>query len=229
MTSAAAIVVPAATRHTSTFIFLHGLGDTGAGWSSVSENFRLRRKFDECSFIFPHAPVIPITLNMGMRMPGWFDLNSLSEIQTGEDEAGILQSVRKVHGIIKEQMDKGIASDRIVLGGFSQGGSVALIAGLTCEHKLGGIVAFSTWLPLHKKLGTLIKDANKQTEIFQAHGEQDFVVRYSWGQMSVEYLKKLDIKVEWHSYPNLDHSADPQEIADMEKWLERKLPSQGST
>lgn len=74
----------------------------------------------------------------------------------------------------------------------------------------------------------MINVANKQTEVFQAHGEQDFVVRYSWGRMSMEYLKKLDIKVEWRNYPNLDHSADPQEIADMEGWLERKLPSQGS-
>ncbi|PWW78473.1 Phospholipase/carboxylesterase [Tuber magnatum] len=231
MTSAAAIVVPAATRHTATFIFLHGLGDTGAGWyvSSVSENFRLRRKFDECSFIFPHAPMIPVTLNMGMRMPSWFNIVSTSHIQAAEDEAGMLGSARNIHAIIQEQIDKGISSERIILGGFSQGGAVALLAGLTFKHKLGGIVGLSTWLPLHQKFESLVSEENKETDIFQAHGELDRVVRYSWGKRTKEFLRdKLGHNVKWHSYPRLDHSADPQEISDMETWLHTKLPPTSS-
>ncbi|CUS09365.1 unnamed protein product [Tuber aestivum] len=229
MTSAAAIVVPAATRHTATFIFLHGLGDSGAGWSSVSENFRLRRKFDECCFIFPHAPMIPVTLNMGMRMPGWFNIVSLTDIQAAEDEAGILGSSGKIQAIIQEQIDKGISSERIILGGFSQGGALALVAGLTSKHKLGGIVGLSTWLPLNQKIESLASEENKETDIFQAHGEIDRVVQYRWGERTREILRdRLGHNVEWHSYPRLDHSADPQEIADMEMWLHTKLPPTSS-
>ncbi|KAI5851330.1 Phospholipase/carboxylesterase/thioesterase [Morchella snyderi] len=226
MTTAAAIVVPAATKHTATFIFLHGLGDTGAGWSSVSENFRLRRKFDECTFIFPHAPRIPVDLNMGMRMPSWFNLYSLSDTEAREDESGMLSSAEKVHGIIQEQIDKGIASERIILGGFSQGGAVALLSGLTCKHKLGGIVALSTWLPLSKKIKSMTQDANKETPILQAHGEQDTVVRFEWGQATKKTLEELHQPVEWHSYPDLDHSADPQEIMDMERWMLKIIADQ---
>ncbi|RPB01759.1 hypothetical protein L873DRAFT_1763484 [Choiromyces venosus 120613-1] len=229
MTSAAAIVVPAATKHTATFIFLHGLGDSGAGWSSVSENFRLRRKFDECSFIFPHAPMIPISLNMGMRMPGWFDIVSLTDILASEDETGILGSARNIHAIIQEQINKGIASERIILGGFSQGGALALLAGLTSEHKLGGIVGLSTWLPLHRNIESLVSEANKKTDIFLAHGELDGVVRYRWGKLTEALLRdKLGHNVEWHSFPLLEHSADPQEISDMEKWLHARLPPTSS-
>jgi len=229
MTSAAAIVVPAATRHTATFIFLHGLGDTGAGWSSVSENFRLRRKFDECSFIFPHSPIIPITLNRGMEMPGWFDIVSLADIQSAEDEAGILASSQSIHAIIEEQINKGISSERIILGGFSQGGALALLSGLTSKNKLGGIVGLSTWLPLHQKIKSLVSEENKNTDIFQAHGGSDRVVQYRWGERTKGILQEeLGHNVEWHSYPQLEHSADPQEIADMEKWLHTKLPPTSS-
>ncbi|CAZ86658.1 unnamed protein product [Tuber melanosporum] len=229
MTSAAAIVVPAATRHTATFIFLHGLGDTGAGWSFVSENFRLRRKFDECSFIFPHAPMIPVTLNMGMRMPSWFNIASLTNIQAAEDEAGILGSARNIHAIIEEQIDKGISSERIILGGFSQGGALALLAGLTSKHKLGGIIGLSAWLPLHQKIESLVSEENKNTDIFQAHGESDRTVQFNWGKLTKEILQdKLGHNVEWHSYPLLEHSADAQEIADMEEWLHTRLPPTSS-
>ncbi|RPB14781.1 Phospholipase/carboxylesterase [Morchella conica CCBAS932] len=227
MTTAAAIVVPAATKHTATFIFLHGLGDTGAGWSSISENFRLRRKFDECTFIFPHAPRMPVDLNMGMRMPSWFNLYTLSEMDTREDESGMLSSVEKVHGIIQEQIEKGINSERIILGGFSQGGAVALLSGLTCKHKLGGIAALSTWLPLSKKIASMTQDANKETCIFQAHGEMDGVVKFKWGEDTKAILQeKLHQPVEWHSYPDLDHSADPQEIMDMERWMQKIIADQ---
>ncbi|KAL0636082.1 hypothetical protein Q9L58_004988 [Maublancomyces gigas] len=227
MTTAAAVVVLPAIRQTATFIFLHGLGDNGTGWSSVAENFRLRRKFDDCTFIFPHAPRIPITINMGTTAPGWFDITSISGIYTEEDEPGMLVSVRKIHGIINEQIDKGISSERIILGGFSQGGAIALLAGLTCEHKLGGIVGLSTWLPLRPRVARTRTEINKATPIFLAHGENDPTVKYAWGEASKQVLSgELGYEVEWRTYPNLGHSADPQEIADMEKWLHKILPVQ---
>ncbi|KAA8904954.1 acyl-protein thioesterase 1 [Sphaerosporella brunnea] len=225
MTSVSAFVVPAAKRHTSTLIFLHGLGDTGNGWSSISENFRLRRKFDECAFIFPHAPSIPITVNMGMRMPGWFDITSFGDISLKEDEAGIMKSVQHLHKIIEEQINKGVPSERIIVGGFSQGGVISLLGGMFCPHKLGGIVAMSTWLALVDKVPSLLHDANKNTPIFQAHGEIDNIVRHSWAVKSRDLLRNAHGReIEWHSYPNLEHSADPQEIDALQKWMEQIIP-----
>lgn len=220
-----ALVVPAKTRRTSALIFLHGLGDTGHGWSAISENFRLRRKFDECTFIFPHAPTIPITLNFGMLMPGWFDTTDISNIPNAEDEAGILRSVEAAHNFIEHEIEQGVPSERIVLGGFSQGGAIALLAGLTCKHKLGGIVALSTWMPLHRQCASMCTDANKNTPVFQAHGELDKVVKYEWGVETTRQIKDvLGHPIEWHSYPHLEHSADSQELGHLEKWMEERIP-----
>jgi predicted esterase len=166
--------------------------------------------------------------NGGLVMPGWFDIISLSDASEKEDEKGILAAVQKVHGIIDEQIDKGVSSERIVLGGFSQGGAVALLGGLTCKHKLGGIVGLSTWLPLHQKFAEMEINSNRETPVFLVHGELDIVVKYAWGKSTRQALEeKLGYNVEWHSYPNLDHSANLQEVVDMEKWLQTRLPTEG--
>ncbi|KAF8244543.1 Phospholipase/carboxylesterase [Wilcoxina mikolae CBS 423.85] len=226
MTSVAAVVVPAAKRHTSTLIFLHGLGDTGNGWASISENFRLRQKFDECAFIFPHAPSIPITVNMGMKMPGWFDITQfgLDNWNCEDDFEGIMISVQLLHSIIEEQIGKGVPNDRIIVGGFSQGGAVALLGGMSCPHKLGGIIALSTWLPCPDKVPSILSDVNNETPIFQAHGEVDPVIGYEWAMKSRDILRdKYGRNIEWHSYPNLEHSADPQEINALQMWMEQRI------
>jgi len=221
-----AVVVPAVKKQTAAFIFCHGLGDQGASWAIISENFRLRRKFEDCTFIFPNAPSIPMTINMGMKMPGWFDISTLSDESAPEDEAGMLSSKDTIHGIIKEQMDKGIPSERIVVGGFSQGGVISILAALTAEHKLGGLVCLSTWLGMRNKLESLKHAENAKLPVFQGHGALDYVVRYAWGEGTRDALQTMGHPVEWHSYPHLDHSADPQELLDLEKWLEKRIPTQ---
>ncbi|KAH0019166.1 hypothetical protein KCU80_g17311, partial [Aureobasidium melanogenum] len=169
----AAIVLPAARRHTSTVIVMHGLGDSGHGWSFLADMWK--GKFEETSFIFPHAPEIPISVNMGMRMPGWYDIvrprnsanvctlspqssntlktyrpckrditdfapqMSFDDIQQHEDEAGITRSQAYIHSLIAKEIEKGIPSERIVLGGFSQGGAMSLMSGVTAPTRLGGI------------------------------------------------------------------------------------------
>ncbi|KAF8449947.1 Phospholipase/carboxylesterase/thioesterase [Terfezia claveryi] len=222
MTSAAAIVVPAATKHTATLIFLHGLGDTGYGWSSISENFRLRRKFNEVAFIFPHAPTIPVTCNMGMRMPGWYDID-FGRLNAVDDEAGMMKSVSTINKIIGEQIDKGIAPERIIVGGFSQGSVIAFLTGLTSERQLGGIIALSSYLPLRDKIANMITNAGKKTPVFMAHGKRDGVVRYDWGEKSKDALVGMGLDVTWKAYDDLDHSATPAEINDMEQWMDQRL------
>jgi len=224
MTSVPAIVVPAATRHTATLIFLHGLGDTGYGWSSIAENFRLRRKFDEAAMIFPHARPMPITCNMGMVMPGWYDIKDFGNLPNAEeDQAGMLQSVSTINKIIGEQVDKGISPERIIVGGFSQGGVIALMTGLCSERRLGGIIALSSYLPLCDRIATMLTEKGKKVPIFMGHGKRDQVVRYEWGMESKELLDQMGLEVTWRAYDDLQHSATPAEISDVEQWMEQRL------
>lgn len=130
MSSAAAIVVPALKRHTSTLIVAHGLGDSGAGWAFLAEEYQSR--FKETKMIFPNAPNIPITINGGMSMPGWYDISSFGDLANrSEDEAGVIRSQNVFHKLIADEISAGIPSERIVLGGFSQGGAMSLLAGVT--------------------------------------------------------------------------------------------------
>ncbi|KAF2135769.1 uncharacterized protein K452DRAFT_238740 [Aplosporella prunicola CBS 121167] len=229
MAGTGALVVPALKRHTATVIVAHGLGDSGAGWMFLAENWRRRNKFDEVSFIFPSAPEIPITINMGMRMPGWYDLHSLSDINRSEDEVGIKRSMDYFHSLIKDEMDKGIKSERIVIGGFSQGGAMSLLSGVTCPQKLGGIFGLSSYLLLRDKFRDMVpaENPNKDTPIFMGHGDADPVVQYVWGQGTASMLKEWGWTVDFRTYPGLPHSADPEEIDDLERYLKKQLPPLG--
>ncbi|KAK7536345.1 Phospholipase/carboxylesterase/thioesterase [Phyllosticta citribraziliensis] len=225
--SAPALVVPALKRHTATVIVAHGLGDSGAGWMFLAENWRRRGKFEEVSFVFPNAPSIPITINMGMRMPGWYDLASLSDInQRSEDETGIKRSQEYFHNLILEEINKGIPSNRIVIGGFSQGGAIGLLSGLTFPQKLGGIFGLSSYLLLRNKIRDMVPadNPNKETPIFMGHGDIDPVVRHEWGQRTADTLKEWGWNVDFRTYEGLPHSADPEEIDDLENYLNQRLP-----
>lgn len=214
---APSLLFPATSRHTATVIFVHGLGDTGHGWAGAVENWRRRQRLDEVKFILPHAPSIPITCNMGMRMPGWYDIVSPSlcfvllkmskdclhhqhtidgnveSIRRNEDEAGILLSQAYFHDLIQKEIDAGIPADRIVVGGFSQGGAMSLFSGLTSKVKLAGIVALSSYLLLSLKFAELVPkpESNKDTPIFMGHGDSDQVVNTALGKKSYDLLKDL--------------------------------------
>lgn len=205
--SIAPLVFPAASRHTATVIFVHGLGDTGHGWASAVENWRRRQRLDEVKFILPHAPQIPISVNMGMRMPGWFDVKQLGgDVNTlvrSEDTEGIKRSQQYFHNLIQEEIDAGIPSERIVLGGFSQGGAMSILSGLTCKSKLGGIIGMSSWLLLSQSFAGMVSptDANRQTPIKMFHGDADPIVNIQRAKLSVDLLKELGYDVTWKVYP----------------------------
>ncbi|KAK6351666.1 hypothetical protein TWF718_004820 [Orbilia javanica] len=225
VSTARAIVVPAMESKLwdSTIIFSHGLGDTGAGWSFLAETWQGRKLFPRTAFIFPNAPVIPITCNNGMRMPGWYDIVDFGNLTAKEDENGLRSSVRILQGIITEQVERGIPSKRIILGGFSQGGVMSLLTGLTSEMSLGGIVALSSYLPMRDQVPSMITDANRKTPIFMGHGKDDPVVKHAWGTMSRDLLLKQKCDVAWHEYDRLAHSVDPEEINALEKWIASRL------
>ncbi|RMZ92612.1 hypothetical protein DV736_g153, partial [Chaetothyriales sp. CBS 134916] len=227
MSAKNALVVAAAKNHSATVIMAHGLGDSGAGWVSLAENWRRRGKFDEVKFIFPNAPVIPITINGGFPMPGWYDITSLSDLDAPQDEAGILRSRDVITKLIDDEVAAGIPSHRIVLGGFSQGGAISLFTGITTTHKLAAVFGLSSYLLLGhkvKELAAEAKEANKDTPFFIAHGDVDDVVRYQWGQQTAEFLRKeLGHKVDFKTYHGLPHAADPQEINDLEHFIRTAL------
>lgn len=160
-----ALIIPAVKRHTATVIMAHGLGDSGGGWVGLAENWRRRQKFEEVKFIFPNAPTIPITVNGGMRMPGWYDITNFSDLQAQSDEAGITRSQSYFHSLISSEIQSGIHSSRIILGGFSQGGAMAIFSGITSKEKLGGIFGMSCYLLMHNKVESLLptEGGNKET------------------------------------------------------------------
>lgn len=163
--------------------------------------------------ICPTAPTISVTLNAGFRMPSWFDLKTL-DMYGPEDEAGIKLATVNIHSLIQSEISSGIPAERIIVGGFSQGGALALHSGLTFSNPIGGIVALSCWLPLHKSF----PDAKKTSDtvpIFQCHGEIDPVVPYKFGQLSHYSLKSFMKNAQFSSYPGLSHSSSEQEMDDV--------------
>ncbi|CAK7229514.1 hypothetical protein SCUCBS95973_007248 [Sporothrix curviconia] len=228
MSRLAPLVFPAAgPRHTATVIFAHGLGDSGHGWASAVENWRRRQRLDEVKFVLPHAPVIPITVNMA-SLGG-----SAESLRGNEDEAGLVESRDYFQKLVQQEVDNGIPADRIVLGGFSQGGAVALFSGLTSLVKLAGIVGMSTYLPLSLKLeSTYIPkpasaNVNAQTPIIMCHGTVDPVLPFQLGLLSKDHLVKLGYPVEWKEYAGMPHSAVPEELDDIEEFLHKVLPPSG--
>lgn len=224
-----ALIIPAVKRHTATVIMAHGLGDSGVGWVGLAENWRRRQKFEEVKFIFPNAPTIPITVNGGMRMPGWYDITNFSDLQAQSDEAGITRSQSYFHSLISSEIQSGIHSSRIILGGFSQGGAMAIFSGITSKEKLGGIFGMSCYLLMYNKVESLLptEGGNKETRIWMGHGDSDPLVRPEWGQATARKLKDMGFGVELKMYRGLEHSADPEEIDDVEKFLNESIPPLG--
>lgn len=162
-----------------------------------------------------------------MSMPGWYDITDFSDLANrSEDEPGIVRSQQVFHKLIADEIAAGIPSERIVLGGFSQGGAMALMAGITAPTKLGGIFGLSSYLLLQGKLREMVpkENPNKETKIFMGHGDADPIVRYEWGQKTSQVLGEWGWQVDFKTYAGLPHSAAPEEIDDLEKYLMQQLP-----
>jgi len=190
-------------------IWMHGLGDTGHGWSEVVPALRLPRGL-AVRFLFPHAPKIPVTLNNGFVMPAWYDFHE-GDLDSRADLPGVQRSQAQVEALIARERSRGLSSNRIVLAGFSQGGAIALYAGLRHAERLAAIVALSTYLIAPASVATDASAANRDVPIFMAHGTQDPVVQFRWAEASRNALAAAGFRVEWHTYP-MPHSAVPEEI-----------------
>ncbi|XP_012644731.1 acyl-protein thioesterase 1 isoform X1 [Microcebus murinus] len=214
-------VVPAARKATAAVIFLHGLGDTGHGWAEAFAGIRS----SHIKYICPHAPVRPVTLNMNMAMPTWFDIIGLSP-DSQEDEPGIKHAAESIKALIDQEVKNGIPSNRIILGGFSQGGALSLYTALTTQQKLAGVTALSCWLPLRASFQGPISGPNRDISILQCHGDSDPLVPMTFGSLTAEKLKTLvnPANVTFKTYEGMMHSSSQQEMMDVKQFIEKLLP-----
>ena len=200
-------------------IWLHGLGADGRDFEPIVPELRLPAS-KPVRFIFPNAPQRPVTINMGMRMPAWYDI-----LQLGggvEDEAGIRESQAAIEKLISIQKQQGIPARKIVLAGFSQGGAIALQTSLRQPERLAGVMALSTYLPLGAKLAAERQAINNDLPVFMAHGTFDPMIPMIRAMQSRDAMVGLGYPVEWREYP-MPHSVCPEEIADIAAFLLRIL------
>ena len=204
----------------ATVIWLHGLGDSGNGFAPIVPELRLPDELG-IRFVFPHAPMRPITINNGMTMRAWYDITSLDFNQRA-DSQGVNESSIFVKALIEQEMAKGVPANKIVLAGFSQGGVIALNLGTRLEHSLAGIMSMSSYMSEPEKLSSEAHDANKQTPIFVAHGTHDDVVPVFMGNAAFKVLESNGYQATWHEYA-MQHNVCNQQLNDISIWLQEKL------
>ena len=199
-------------------IWLHGLGADGHDFEPIVPELRLPAELP-LRFVFPHAPVRPVTINGGAAMRAWYDILSLDAAGRA-DAAGVRESTVLLDALIEREQQRGIAADRIVVAGFSQGGAIAINAILHAQQKLAGLMALSTYIPLPGEMAA--SGGNRDLPVFMAHGSFDPMLPMQWGKASAEQLVALGLKVEWHDYP-MAHAVCAEEINDIRDWLLKVL------
>ena len=197
-------------------IWLHGLGANGHDFVPIVEQLDLPKTL-HARFIFPHAPIQTVSLNNGIQMPAWFDVYGLDR-NSKEDAGGIDKISNEIDELINQQIAYGMSANRIVLAGFSQGGALALYAGLRFPERLAGLLGISCYLPLRHGLNDYAASADRSLPIFLAHGLYDEVVSIEFAQLARELLEQQKFHIHWLEYP-CSHTVCPQEIADIRTWL----------
>ncbi|HEV2621489.1 MAG TPA: alpha/beta hydrolase [Frateuria sp.] len=217
--------LPAIERETGpapgySILWLHGLGADGNDFAPIVPEL-VDRSWPALRFVFPHAPVQPVSINGGVPMRAWYDIVGF-DARAPQDEAGIRRTIAAVAALIAREHERGVPSERIVLAGFSQGGAIALAAGLRHAQPLAGIVALSTYLPIAATLAPERSAANARVPIFWGHGTADPVVALQRGLDSRRLLEEMGYTIDWHTYP-MPHSVCAEEIADLRRWLGDRL------
>jgi phospholipase/carboxylesterase len=214
------VEVAATEKPDGSVIWLHGLGADGHDFEAIVPEMNLPADLD-LRFVFPHAPVRPVTLNGGMAMRAWYDIVSLDR-DGPVDEEGIRQSAAILGSLVEQEHDRGVPYANIVVAGFSQGGAIASHFALRFSQRLAGLMALSTYLPLQGTLQAEVSDSDKaqpaDLRIFMAHGTFDPVLPMQLGSASRDAAIALGYSVEWSEYP-MAHAVCPQEIADISRWL----------
>ena len=217
------IEIETAKNPAAAVIWMHGLGADGNDFVPIVNELDLS-SVPATRFVFPHAPMRPVTINSGQVMRAWYDVSfgDLEGKSRRADAVGVHESQAQINALVEREVKRGIAAENVVLAGFSQGGAVALQTGLRYPAKLAGIMALSTYLPLADSLPQEAAAANKPTPVFMAHGIYDPVVPLMMGAGSMTFLAGLGYLIEWKQYP-MQHSVCAEEIQDIGAWLRRVL------
>lgn len=208
-------IIEPLSEHRASVIWLHGLGADGYDFASVAEQLDVAETFG-LKFIFPHAPMRPITINGGYPMRGWYDIVSLGRDNFVHDLPGIEASCAFVQNLVEQEHAKGIAYHRILLAGFSQGGAIALFAGLSMSHPLAGILALSTYVPAPETL--MARCDMKARNILMMHGTSDELIPLETAEASVEWLRKMHQEPVFRKY-SMGHGLCQDEILDIGAWV----------
>jgi phospholipase/carboxylesterase len=222
MTGLETLELETGPRPTAAVIWLHGLGADGYDFEPIVTELGLADT-PAIRFVFPHAPMRPVTINAGAVMRAWYDVMGLEGARR-EDEAGVRESQASVEKLIARERSRGIPDARVVLAGFSQGGAIALQTGLRHSERLAGIMALSTYLPLAPTLAAEASPANRDVPIFMVHGRDDSLIAIERAVISRDLLRKAGYHVEWHDYA-MEHAVCREEIDDIAAWLRRVLTS----
>ncbi len=217
-------VEPRTAAADAAVVLMHGLGADGPDFESLVPELRLPAA-PPVRWVFPHAPVRPVTINGGWRMRAWYDIVAIDR-RVPEDEAGIRASAEAIGDVVRRERERGVPAERIVLAGFSQGGAMALFTALRWPERLGGIVALSCYLPLAESLAAEAHPANAAAPVFMAHGTMDPIVPTALGEGARDLLRSRGYDVEWHEYA-MPHSVCAEEVGDLRAWLLQALPPRG--
>ena len=212
MATPEAVEVVTGENPVGSVIWLHGLGADGHDFEPIVPELRLDIPL---RFVFPHAPVRPVTINGGMEMRAWYDILSL-DVEGRADAEGVHESGNLLEALIAREIERGIAADKIVIAGFSQGGAIVIHTMLNTSHELAGVMALSTYLAVQSDLE--VAASRKDIPLFMAHGTFDPMLPLQWGQQTAEGIRGAGYSPEWHEYP-MQHAVCPQEIADISEWL----------
>ena len=211
-------------------LWLHGLGADGNDFAPIVPELLTRdgsrRDWPALRFVFPHAPVRAVTINGGARMRAWYDIRSFDmddlDLANRADVQGVEESIVQVEALIAREASRGVPASRLFLAGFSQGGAIALAAGLRRREPLAGLIGLSTYLPLHDRAAQQLAPTAASQPVFMAHGVQDPVVPYAAGERSAARMRELGFHVDWHRYP-MPHSVCAEEIRDLGDWMSRRF------
>jgi len=214
-----AIEIETAPKPVNSVLWLHGLGADGADFVPIVRELELPPV--PIRFVFPHAPLQPVTINNGMVMRAWYDILG-ADLARREDERGVRASQALVEALIAREKSRGTPARRILLAGFSQGGAIALQTGLRHPERLAGVMALSTYVPVAESLAAEAHAENRDVPIFMAHGLYDPIIPVAAARRSRDLLRSLGYDVEWHEYP-MPHSVAPPELDDIGAWLRRVL------
>ena len=215
-----AVEITTGSEPTAAVIWLHGLGADGhdfeplvpwLDWPGASS----------IRYVFPHAPVRPVTINGGMQMRAWYDILAF-DIDRDQDEQGIGDSIAQANALVAREQERGIDASRILLAGFSQGGAIAMQCALRYPDKLAGLVALSTYMLQEQRLEAELSEANRGMSVFYGHGDSDPIVPVRLGQQAAAKLEQLGYPVEWRTYP-MQHSVCPEEIQHLAAWMQKRF------